>query len=163
MKAKLVFILFVVGLLQACSGFHLRESTALPLGYEKIQLLGVPLEQALAQALELAIEEAGGDVVDQANIKIKMSNIREGKRVVAYTKERKARVYLLFLRLNYDVTVSHNKDGQLQSRLNQRINLDKTFIYDANFALGKAKEEAQIRVKLYEEAARLILLSLKGL
>ncbi len=161
MKVKLLFILFTVLLLQGCSGFHLRDSADLSGKYKKIQLLGVPHEKALAEALELAIEEAGGDVVDQANTKIKISNVREGKRVVAYTSERKARVYLLFLKLNYIISLPHDGEGQSQSALNQRINLDKTFIYDANFALGKAEEEVQIREKLYEEAARLILLSLK--
>ena len=165
-KAKLSLILFAVFFLQACAGFHLRNTVSLPEHYQKLQILGVSQENELFQALELALEGAGGEVLGQANAKINISNIREGKRVVAYTRERKARVYLLYLKLNYDISLSRNsaRNSARNSEgktLTQRINLDKTFVYDANFALGKAEEETQIRENLYKEAARLILLSLK--
>ena len=61
-----------------------------------------------------------------------------------------------FLKLEYTV---QNKNKKKQPK--QRISLDRTFIYDANFALGKAEEETQIREGLYEDAARLVLLNLQ--
>ena len=150
-------------LLSACgNSFHLREEVKLPNIYQKIKLENISLDSDFSKAFERTLEEAGGELIDAssrqpANTKIIIENLREGKRVVAYTSERKARVYLVFLKLDY--TVQKLNNGQKQAK--QRISLDKTFIYDANFALGKAEEEKQIREGLYSEAARLILLNLK--
>lgn len=153
----LISVLATTLLLQACSGnaFHLRNNVNLPAKYQQIQTENILSGNGFSKAFRLAIEEAGGQVLDTANTKIRFDNFREGKKVVAYTKERKARVYLLFLKFDYEIV-----DGK-QVLPNRRINLDRTFIYDANFALGKAEEESQIRHDLYAEAARLILLRLQ--
>ena len=43
----------------------------------------------------------------------------------------------------------------------KRINIDRSYLYDPDFALGKAEEEKRVKQALYEEATRLILLRLK--
>ena len=106
-------------------------------------------------AFQQALEEAGGELLEDAPTIIKISNYQEGRRVVAYTSERKVREYLLFLKFSFSINA---KDKSLPIR---RISIDRTFLYDPNFALGKAEEETQIRNNLYEEAARLILLRLQ--
>ena len=70
---------------------------------------------------------------------------------------------MISLKFNYTITADATGNEQSGSfaTVKQRINLDKTFLYDADFALGKVKEEQQIRESLYAEAARLILLRLK--
>ncbi len=156
MLSKTLFIaysLFVLLLLQSCSGsgFHLRKPLDLPLKYQTIKIENLPYENDFVKTFESTLEESGGKLANNASTIIKINNFRESKRVIAYTKERKAREYLLSLKFDYSV-------GSLEK---QRINLDRVFIYDSNFALGKAEEESQIRQNLYAEAARLILLKLQ--
>jgi len=150
-------LLFTVLLLQACSGngFHLRKNVDLPKTYQRIQVENISYENSFVKAFELALEESGGKLLEQAPTKIKINNFREGRRTVAYTKERKAREFLLFLKFDYTIT-----NGTKTSK-KERINLDKIFVYDADFALGKAEEEKQIKQNLYQEAARLIMLKLQ--
>ena len=152
-----VILLLQSILLSSCggSGFHLRKSIDLPKIYQEVELVGLPGESNFARVFETALEEAGGKLQKDAGVKVSISNLREGKRVVAYTGERKARIYLVFLKFEYTI------QKQRKKILTQRINLDRTFIYDANFALGKAEEEKQIREGLNEEAARLIILRLQ--
>ncbi len=164
-----MFKLFVVTaalqgvlLLQACSenGFHLRKNIDLPLDYKTLKIANLADDNGFRKALRVAIQEAGGQLLDDSEAKIstviRFNNFREGKRVVAYTSERKARIYLLYLKLDYQIILWGKPVSE-----KRRINLDKTFVYDANFALGKAEEEKQIRQELYAEAARLILLRLQ--
>ena len=155
-----VIVLLQSLLLSACSGnsFHLRKNVELPKIHQTIQLKDISLESGLGKAFESALEEAGGEIRSHADTIISIAGVSEGKRVVAYTSERKAQIYLLFLKFEYTI-LKRNK--QKSDRIKQRINLDRTFIYDANFALGKAEEEKQIREGLYAEAARLIILRLQ--
>ena len=149
--------------LQACSsnGFHLRKNLDLPVRYQKIQIENLSYENSFVKVLEEALEESGGELVSDAGspgTNIKINNFREGKRIIAYTSERKAREFLLSLKFDYSIESA--KKSTLTSK-NYRINLDRVFIYDADFALGKEEEENKIRQNLYEEAARLILLKLQ--
>jgi len=165
-----VFLILQSLLLSACaSRFHLRENVALAKNYQRIQLEQLAPESDFGKIFEQTLEAAGGELIKSdspeyktkgANTIIRISNLREGKRVVAYTRERKARIYLVFLKFDYLIkTKTASKTGRKHAK--QRISLDKTFLYDADFALGKAEEEKQIRNGLYAEASRLILLYLK--
>ena len=144
-------------LLQACSGnsFHLRKELDLPKIYQRIQVDNISYEHNLIKAFELALEESGGQLLAKAPTIVKINNLREGKRTVAYTKERKAREFLLYLKFGYTISMLGKETK------NQRISLDRIFVYDADFALGKAEEEDKIRQELYKEAARLMLLKLQ--
>ncbi|HIO91464.1 MAG TPA: hypothetical protein EYG68_01310 [Leucothrix mucor] len=159
LNTKLFAIVLVLLFLQSCagSGFHLRESVQLSGDYKKISLQGVSTESDLYAALEQAVTDAAGELVplDSAASIISIRHLKEGKKIIAYTKNRVAREYLVFLRFDYQIKASGKV---LESRL---VNLDKTLIYDANFVLGKAEEEHRILQSLREEAARLILLRLQ--
>ena len=148
-------------LLQGCSndGFHLREPQTLSKQFQKIQLKKISSENDFSNAFELALEESGGQLVEKAKTRIIINNFREGRRVVAYDKDRKPRVYLLFLKFEYQIEIENIKLNDAR----YRINLDRTFVYDANYALGKAEEENKILHELYAEASRLILLKLASL
>ncbi|MCK5809550.1 MAG: hypothetical protein KAH00_00595 [Cocleimonas sp.] len=157
-SVSITFILFVLLLLQSCSnsGFHLRESTSLSGIYKKIAVQGLEEKSDLYTTLEEAISDAGGNVVplELASSTIVLSHLKEDKRIIAYTSQRVAREYSVYLHFDYQIKV----DKKLKKRL---IRLDKTLIYDANFVLGKAEEEQRIQQSLREEAARLILLRLR--
>ncbi len=126
---------------------------------------------------EAALEDAGGNLIEEvkagvtAKSIIRFQDFKEGKRVIAYTSERKAREYLLYLKFNYEVIIidgntvagsstigKNKKEKKLPVR---RINIDKSYLYDPDFALGKAEEEKLVRKKLYQEASRLMLLRLQ--
>jgi outer membrane lipopolysaccharide assembly protein LptE/RlpB len=165
MRFRLVIVvplMFAFLVMQACtdSGFHLRNNISLPLKYQKVQIQGLRQGYDLVKVFQLKLEEAGGELLESASTIIKIHNYQEGRRVVAYTRERRAREYLLFLRFDYSVSLPAKNDKYIE-RDKRRINIDRTFIYDANFALGKAEEEKLIRQDLYEEASRLILLHLQ--
>lgn len=167
MSAKqtiLISITLVVGLLlQACSGangFHLRKDVRLAKVYQSIQLANAPNKAEFVSAFEAALEEAGGQIQANAKTKIIFNHFQEGKRITAYTSERKAREYLLSLKIEY--LIEQSSAIQTKKTLGPyRINIDRPFLYDADFALGKIEEEKQIRERLYEEAVRLILLRLQ--
>ncbi len=165
-KAPLLICTFLAILfLQACSGngFHLRKNIDLPSPYQKIQLESISYESEFVKAFEVALEEAGGELVKNTSRSpltiIKINNFRESKRVIAYTSTRKAREFLLSLKFDYSIFPDESSDKKMGK--NHRISLDRVFIYDAEFALGKEEEEGKIKKNLYEEAARLILLKLQ--
>ena len=155
LSIKVILVAALMQVLLACSGngFHLRKSIDLPAQYQQIQLVNAT--SGLSTAFRTALEEAGGRVNNNAKTQVIFSNIRERKQAVAYTSQRKARIYLLSLKFSYEVKVSGKSLKQ------QRTNLDRNFVYDANFTLGKTEEENKIRNDLYAEAARLILLRLQ--
>ena len=172
MRALLLSCIFLATyFLQACSGtgFHLRETIKLPKSYQTIRLENIAYGNGFVDAFEQALEESGGTLIRTANSSVSSSastattiyinNFREGKRIIAYTNDRKAREYLLSLKFNYTIGVD-NANNTNPNNVN-RINLDRVFIYDADFALGKAEEQNKIKKDLYHEAARLVLLKLK--
>ncbi len=160
----LLFIatIFTSLLLQGCSGnsFHLRKNLDLPLKYQQIKLENIANDSSFVKAFEEALEESGGKLLESASTKIIINNFREEKRIVAYTSKRKAREFLLSLKFDYTIAPTSEKLDSPSSN-KYRISLDRVFIYDANFALGKAEEESQIKESLYAEAARLILIRLQ--
>ena len=129
-------------LLQSCSGngFHLRKELDLPKHYQRIQIENISYESAFVKAFETMLEESGGELRKKATTQINITNFREGKHTVAYTSERKAREFLLSLKFDYVIS-SLSKSNSTK----HRINLDRVFIYDADFALGKAEEESKIK------------------
>lgn len=159
---KTLLPVFVLSLLiQACTagnGFHLRNKVDLPPLVRHLELQGVSSETGLALALEDALEEAGGSIQKTAPAKLVISNFHDDKRVTAYTKERKAREYLVYLKFNYALQLPGKEAEQIG-----RITLDRAFIYDANYALGKDEELNKIREDLQKDAARLILLRLQSI
>ena len=158
MKLSLLISLLLSSfLLQSCSGssFHLRKDESLPLKNQHIQVDNLSNETNFVNIFETTLEESGGRLLEKASTKIKFNNFREEKRVIAYTSKRKAREYLLSLKFDYIIISAETASEK------HRVDLDRVFIYDANFALGKAEEEAQIKESLYAEAARLILLRLQ--
>lgn len=146
------------------NGFHLRNKVTLADSYQHVAIEGLDRDSQQFKALKFALQEAGSVVSQQPDETfsgsiIKIQNVREGRRVVAYTSERKVREYLLYLKFDYFI-VSQKQQNSIPKK--QRINLDRSFLYDVNFVLGKTEEERQIRKTMYQEAARLILLKMQA-
>ena len=153
-------------LIQGCSGngFHLRKSVDLAPSYSKIKLQGLSSDSEFNTIFADALSEAGGTIVSAekaANSTLVFSKFEEGRRVIAYTSERRAREYLVFLKVEYAILKNNKKNISGEALPKWRINIDRSYLYDPDFALGKAEEEKKVKLALYEEATRLILLRLK--
>jgi len=156
-------IFFLLLLTQACSsnGFQLRKNIELTPQFSKIYLQGSRLNGDFESILKDALIEIGGDLTTQkkqAKSSINFLSFTEGRQVIAYTSDRRAREYLVFLKAEYSID-KNNQDAKDLPK--HRLNLDRSYLYDPDFALGKAEEEKRVRQTLYEEATRLILLRLK--
>ena len=153
-------------LIQGCSGngFHLRKNVDLAPQFNKVFLQGVKVKSEFSVFFENALEEAGATVVSDkkiANSVIIFDKFEQGRRIIAFSSDRRAREFLLFLNINYSIR-NNNKDivkGELLPKY--RINIDRSYLYDPDFALGKSEEEKRVKQALYEEAVRLILLRIK--
>ncbi|PID46032.1 MAG: hypothetical protein CSB47_05825 [Proteobacteria bacterium] len=145
--------------LTAC-GFHLRETNKLPDKFQQVSLVGIDFDQALGKALRVAFIDARSELVvagRKATTQLQISNLEEGQRVASFASDLSVRQYLLYLLFDYKIVV----DGKVVAT--QRVRLDKTMNYDADYILGKQEEERQIRKSLREDAARLILLRMRSL
>lgn len=164
--AFLLLSLLLVPLLQGCSGngFHLRKNVQLAPKYNQIFLQGISSETEFKSAFRNALAEAGGNIVESeklAKSTVNFLRFDEGRRVIAYTSERRAREYLVYLKIEYSILANNKSINKTVGLPKYRINIDRSYLYDPDFALGKAEEERQVKKALYEEAARLILLRIK--
>lgn len=159
-------ILFLLLLIQGCSGnsFELRKNVELAPQYSKIKLEGETTASEFSAIFSDALLEAGGEIVKdsaQAQSTVVFDRFEEGRRIIAYTSERTVREYLVYLKIEYSIRPKNVEKKNGEELPKRRINIDRSYLYDADFALGKAEEEKRVKKTLYEEAARLILLRLK--
>lgn len=156
--------LLFVPLLTACTGggFHLRDNVRLPAVFQPMVLQGVPANSAFAVALRKAFESGGNELLltthnvnDYAQLFI--TDYQENKRVVGYGQNREVREFLIFTKFQYEVRA---KNGEILLP-KQRLQVDKTQIYDSEFVLGKTEEERVIRDDLRNDLARKVLIRLR--
>lgn len=167
---KVLFLLkfmLLLLLVQGCSGngFHLRNSAVLAPQYSNIQLQGLPEGSGFYTFFTGALAEAGGHIVadeELATSTIVFSKLEEGRRGIAYTRDRRVREYLVYLKVEYSLRQNNKATTTTKNVVSpkKRINIDRSYLYDPDFALGKAEEERRVKQTLYEEATRLILLKL---
>jgi len=162
---SLKFMLLLM-FIQGCSGngFHLRKNVDLAPKYSKVQLQGITEDSEFKPFFAVALSEACGNIVSDeklAKSTIVFTKFEEGRRVIAYTSDRRAREYLVYLKIEYSIRQSKKKGLKDVAQTKRRINIDRSYLYDPDFALGKAEEEKRVKQALYEEATRLILLRLK--
>jgi len=160
---KAALLLLLIGL-QGCSsnGFHLRKNVTLSPEYNTIYLKGLASKSEFKEIFVDGLLEAGSEVTENeklSNSRIEFSRVEGGRRVIAYTSDRIVREFLVFLKLEYSI---HTKNDKTTEAPKHRIDIDRSYLYDPDFALGKAEEEKQVKMALYEEATRLILLKLKS-
>ncbi len=97
---KLILLLLFI---QGCSGngFHLRKNVNLASQYSKVQLQGITEDSEFKPFFANALSEAGGNIVSDeklAKSTIVFTKFEEGRRVIAYTSDRRAREYLVYLK-----------------------------------------------------------------
>lgn len=159
-------VILLLLLIQGCSGngFHLRKNISLAEKYSQVQLQGVATKTEFEEIFADALSEAGGKLVGDdkpAKSIVNFNKFEEGRRIIAYTSDRRAREFLVFLKIEYSIRDKKKSITQGTILPKRRINIDRSYLYDRDFALGKAEEEKRVKKALYEEATRLILLRLK--
>lgn len=152
--------------IQGCSGngFHLRKNVTLTPEYNTVYLQGLATKPEFEDIFTDYLAEAGSQTTKDeklAKSNIIFTQLEEGRRVIAYTSDRVAREYLVYLKAEYSIRPKNTKAKGTESLPKHRLNIDRSYLYDPDFALGKAEEEKRVKLALYEEAARLILLRLK--
>lgn len=154
-----IFLSIVLCLALTACGFHLRETTELPDTFQEVSLKGISVDKGFGRVLKDSFTDARSNlsIGGQSKTQLVISDLEEDKRTASYDADLDVRQYLLYLLFDYKIVV----DGKTVAT--QRVKLDKTMNYDADYILGKQEEELQIRKALREDAARLILLRLKSL
>lgn len=159
---RLAIICFIISLLSACTGggFHLRGNVPLPSLFQTMALQGIAVDTDFALALRKAFEDSGHELqlsTNNEHARLVIIDYQEGKRVVGYGRSREVREFLLFITFDYEVRAANGK----QLLPMQRLQVDKTQIYDSEFVLGKTEEERVIRQDLRADLARKILVRLR--
>lgn len=158
----IVFLMSLLPFFSGCtgSGFHLRGKADLPTVFQTMTLQGVASDSNFALAMRKAFEGAGHELLlipSNEHTLLAITNYQEGKRVVGYGKNREVREFLIFIALDYEVRA---KNGEVLLP-KQRLQVDKTQIYDSEFVLGKTEEERLIRKDLRDDLARKVLIRLR--
>lgn len=157
----------IVALLVAvagCSGepFHLRGSKPLPqLLRQGVYLQGVDPRSDFGIALRDGLEDAGADILTQplANATmLTIVNLRETKTVSGYSSTRQVREFNHALQLDFQV-----KTPSMAEAVTRSVSAERSQVYDGQYVLGTAEEEALIKDALRREAVRLLLLRLQAL
>lgn len=154
-----IFLSIVLCLALTACGFHLRETTELPDSLQQVKLEGISIDSGFGRVLKDSFTDARSDLAsnNKSNTQLQITGLDENRRTASFDADLDVRQYLLYILFDYTIVV----DGKTLAT--QRIKLDKTMNYDADYILGKQEEEQQIRKALREDAARLILLRLKSL
>ncbi|MFZ1341884.1 hypothetical protein [Thiothrix eikelboomii] len=159
-----MIILLLAVKLAAC-GFYLRtaESPLLaPLKGQQVFIEGLDTQQGFGQKLIAALRQAGAEpttAAKQASLRLKLTQINEGKTATAFSATRQVREFNHFLDLSFTV------ESMLQAErsLTSSVHVERNQIYDSRYVLGVSEEERSIQAELQAEAARLLALRLAAL
>lgn len=163
---RLLIILLLAFKLAAC-GFHLRTADSpliAPLKNQRILIVDLDTQQGFGQKLLTALRQAGAEPItaaeaQPASLKLKLTQIDEGKTATAFSATREVREFNHFLDLDFTVeSVLHPEQA-----LSSSVHVERNQIYDSRYVLGVSEEERSIQAELQEEAARLLALRLAAL
>ncbi|MFM2319656.1 MAG: hypothetical protein RLZZ215_2277 [Pseudomonadota bacterium] len=165
---RLLIILLLAFKLAAC-GFHLRTADSpliAPLKNQRILIVDLDTQQGFGQKLLTALRRAGAAPItaaeaeaQPASLKLKLTQIDEGKIATAFSATREVREFNHFLDLDFTVeSVLHPEQA-----LSSSVHVERNQIYDSRYVLGVSEEERSIQAELQEEAARLLALRLAAL
>lgn len=163
---RLLIILLLAFKLAAC-GFHLRTADSpliAPLKNQRILIVDLDTQQGFGQKLLMALRQAGAEPITAAeaqstSLKLKLTQIDEGKIATAFSATREVREFNHFLDLDFTVeSVLHPEQA-----LSSSVHVERNQIYDSRYVLGVSEEERSIQAELQEEAARLLALRLAAL
>ncbi len=146
--------------LAAC-GFALRGAYTFPESMDTLYVSADDRFSGFYRALVAELERAGVSVVDAPSEDAATLTIladSTGQRVLSVSARNVPTEYEVF----YTVEVSL-ADGEESLLLPQVLTLTRDYTYDANFVLGKAAEEQQLRDAIVDDLVRLVLRQIDSL
>lgn len=157
MTVRHTAILFLLALLLAGCGFHLRGAIDLPADLQPMHLQGISKYSAFGLELKRTLEGNGVEIVDNvaaARVVLKLTNVRYDRRLLTVSAQSgKVTEY----ELHYSAEVSlHDRKGTVLLAP-QRLQQIRDYTYDQNNILGKGNEEALIRKDMQRALVRQIL------
>lgn len=141
-------------------GFHLRGQVELPRALEATYLSGIPAGSALAQDLEVAIDGAGGKVVQdpaQATGRLVILDERADRRVLSVDSSGKVSEYELRYTVRY--ALRGPDGGELVPE--QGISGTRSYRFDPTNVLGTEEEEDVLRDELRRHTVTRLLRRLR--
>ncbi|MFN3785569.1 MAG: LPS assembly lipoprotein LptE [Thiothrix sp.] len=147
-----------------CSGepFHLRGSKLLPeLIRQGVDLQGVDPRSDFGIALRDGLEDVGVTILPHplaGATTLTIVNLRETKTVSGYSSTRQVREFNHALQLDFQV-----KTPDMAEAVTRSVRAERSQVYDGQYVLGTAEEEALIKDALRREVVRLLLLRLQAL
>lgn len=163
-SVRLVILGLLAFQLAAC-GFHLRTADSpllAPLKNQQVLIDGFDTQQGFGQKLLIALRQAGAEPTTeakQASLKLKITQIEEGKTATAFSATRQVREFNHFL----DLSFTMESMAQTGLSLKDSVHVERNQIYDSRYVLGVSEEERSIQAELQAEAARLLALRLAAL
>lgn len=161
------YLLAVMGLmvwLTGCGGepFHLRGSKPLPAVIQQgVYVQGVDQHSAFGLTLQDGLEDAGATIwqsQQKATTTLSIINVSESRSVSGYSSTRQVREFIHNINVVFRVkTHGQDETGEYSVRA------ERSQVYDGQYVLGTADEEADIKDELRQEAVRLIILRLQAI
>ena len=152
--------LLVIGLatlLSAC-GFQLRGTGTNELAIKELDLSARNAYGETVVDLRRALEASGVTVTSGAPYKLVLTNESNDQRATSYTGSSRSAEYELSSTLSYEVRDSGNLP-----LLNDKLEVQKSYVHDSNNLTGSDREEAQVRREMRRDMVQRMMTRLQGL
>lgn len=157
-KFKMTFFVSLLVFLTAC-GWHLRGQVDLPIALRILNLDANAAEPLTENLIRQSLLSNGVTLSSDAPYTLKILGQSANRRVLSVTSNAKASEYELSETLSFQLL---NADNQAVSEELSVVSY-RTLQYDANAEIGKAQEEANLRLEMKQYNAYNVLLRLKGI
>ena len=158
--AHYFFIVLLVFAVTGC-GFHFRGAYKLPSQMANTFVKSKDDNSELIRVLKRSLKASDVNIVDSAQQSGAMLSIvdeQQKKRVLSVDARGRAREYEISYQVSF--SVKSNEDDFLIEQ--QKIKLQKNFLFDAQDVLGKDREEATLVKDMQQDMVRLIMLRLQA-
>ncbi len=158
---RLAIIVLFINLLSSC-GFHLRGGYQLPAQMQKTYLLSEIKPGLLTQKLQQSLIDNQIQLVDSPEEAFEVLRLYDEKtirRIVSVDAQGRAREYALSYQLKFELNPVGDKADLLIEP--QTLQLQKSYLFDPEDILGKAREEQLLIDDMQKDMVRLILLRLQ--
>ena len=153
-------IFLLISFLSAC-GFQLRGAYQLPSEMAVIHIQAANPNSELVRALTRSLKASDiqmSDSMETAQAVLKIFNEKQSKRTISVDSRGRAREYALMYSVSFSVAA---KDSDFKIT-EQKLRLERDFLFDTEDVLGKGREEAVLMKDMQHDTVRLIMLRLEA-
>lgn len=156
----MVMALLLAALLSSC-GFHLRGAYQLPPQMTTSYIQADNPNSELVRALKRSLKASGiklAETKQAAQAVLKIFNEQQNKRIISVDSRGQAREYALM----YSVSFSVSSNDTAFEISEQKLQLERDFLFDTEDVLGKGREEDVLFKDMQQDTVRLIMLRLEA-